>query len=92
MRLIEFSSRCLFAFLASSHIGICCDSCSGFDKRLWLNVMYSDFRSNPTQLRSQSCAATNVLPLPANGSNTSSPACVNNSMHLLGKDIGNVAG
>ena len=54
--------------------------------------MYSDLRSNPTQLRLQSSAANNVLPLPENGSNTSSPACVNNSMHLLGKDIGNVAG
>ena len=73
MRLIVFSSRCLFAFLASSHRGICRDSFSSFDKRLWHKFMYSDLRSNPTQLRLQSSAANNVLPLPENGSNTSSP-------------------
>src|ERR1700756_2728102 len=48
--------------------------------------------SNPIPERPVSNAATNVLPVPANGSTTSWPSFVKNETNSLTRDSGNEAG
>ena len=56
------------------------------------NSTYFFCRSNPTAFLSRSWDATRVVPLPTNGSRTSSPLWVNSSIIFFEREIGKVAG